>query len=171
MTLCSFVTGRSMVKDRGHTDDCPKMCCCLLSMTVGCLHTSCFTNQAQFTCPHVQCHISDCMMAPQSVCVNTPPGWSLRVALVTLDTVHDGQSSYRLQRYFPWHGTSFPRSTIHVSVARQPSHSSRPLFAQGVAFQSTASVVPRLKTLFRSLQSSATCRSCRRSPVHPSGLL
>ena len=61
------------------------------------------------------------------------------------------QSSYRLHQHFPWHGTSFPRSTIHihVNVARHPSHSSLPPLAQAfsrvraeVAFQSTASVVP-----------------------------
>ena len=64
---------------------------------------------------------------PQSVGVNTPPGWrhpcfysprinqpspmrTLSPPLQILSTTV--QSSY----YFPWHGTSFPRSTIHIHV-------------------------------------------------------
>ena len=92
------------------------------------------TYRAQFTCSHVLCYISDCLMGPQGVCVNTPPGLkhsyfhtprvnqpspmrTLSPPLLILSTTE--QSSYRLRRNFPWHGTSFPRSTIHIHPQRR----------------------------------------------------
>ena len=126
------------------------------------------TYHAQFTCLHVLCHINDCVMGPQSVCVNTPSGWrhssfhSTRinqpspVRSLSPPLSATVQTSCLLHQHFPWHGTSFPRSTIHthVNVARHPSHSSRPPHAQ--AFAHVLAEV-----------AFATCQPCRLSPVHP----
>ena len=48
----------------------PHHVACFLSLAGGCVRTS-----AQFTSSHVLCYISGCLMGPQSVGVNTPPGW------------------------------------------------------------------------------------------------
>ena len=86
-------------------------------------------------------------------------------------TVH---SCHRLHQRFPRHGTSFPRSTIHihVNVAGHPSHSSPPPLAQAfshvraeVAFQSNCFRRAESKNFVP--RSAATCRLCRLSPVHP----
>ena len=99
---------------------------CFLSLAEGCVRTS-----AQFTCSHVLCNISGCIMSPQGVCVNTPPGWrhpcfhsprinqpsprrALSPPLQILSTTV--QSSNRLHWHFSWHGTSFTRSMIHIHV-------------------------------------------------------
>ena len=141
-------------------------------------HIMMITYQEQFTCSHVLCYICDCLIGQQSVCVNTPPGWRHSCShtprinqpspMRTLSPTHQilsttVQSSKRLRRYFPRHGTSFPGSTlhIHVNVARLPSLSSRAPLAQ--AWQHSNQLLPSCrvqKTSFPSLQYSATCRPC-----------
>ena len=119
----------------------------------------------------------ECLMYPQSVCGNTPPGWkhsyfhtprinqpspmrTLSLPLQILSTTV--QSNYRLHQNFPWHGASFPRSTIHihVNVARNPSHSSNPPLAASLLTCSRRGSIPTKllpscrspKTSFPSLQ-------------------
>ena len=156
-----------------------------------CTHDDDKPAKRNFTCSHVLCYISDGLM-DASVTVS----WvhTASASILLLDGRHSNlphtmnqpakSDAYALTasgtdpatdstKHFPWHGTSFQRSTsppatfhvamtsfaftrstihIHVNVARHPSHSSRPPLTQAfshvraeVAFQSTASVVPRAK--------------------------